>query len=65
MAEAFGRAVSDAYKKQKISGISITKNLPNITHQQYADDTILPSKSSVQEAAGFNNILLLYTEASR
>ena len=32
MAEAFGRAISDAYQKQKISGISVTRNLPNITH---------------------------------
>ena len=64
MAEAFGRAVSFAYQARKISGISVTRNLPNITHQQYADDTILPGKSSIQEALGFKNILQNYMDAS-
>lgn len=64
MAEAFGRAVSDAYLKKKISGITVTRNLPNITHQQYADDTIFPGKSSVHEALGFKNILQAYMDAS-
>ena len=64
MAEAFGRAVSYAYQDRKISGISVSKNLPNITHQQYADDTILPGKSSVQEAKGFKSILQNYMAAS-
>lgn len=48
----------------KISGISITRNVPNITHQQYADDTILPGKSSIQEAVGYKNILQTYMDAS-
>ena len=64
MVESFGRAISDAYQKRRISGISITKNLPNITHQQYADDTILLGKSTVQEALGFKSILQLYMDAS-
>lgn len=64
MAEAFGRAVSFAQKERRIFGISVTKNLPHITHQQYADDTILPGKSSVQEAMGFKNILQKYMDAS-
>ena len=33
MAEAFGRAILDASMKQKISGITVTQNVPNITHQ--------------------------------
>ena len=64
MAEAFGRAVSDAYKKWKISSIPITRNLPHLAHQQYADDTILPGKSSVQEALGYKSILQTYMDAS-
>ena len=64
MAEAFGRAVSNAYEERRISGISVTRNLPRITHQQYADDTILPGKSSVREAMGFKSILQQYMDAS-
>lgn len=33
MVEAFGRAISDAYLKHRISGITITRNVPDITHQ--------------------------------
>jgi hypothetical protein len=33
MAEAFGRALSKANKDGEISGIAITDNIPNITHQ--------------------------------
>ena len=64
MAEAFGRAVTDAYNKGKISGILVTQNMPNITHQQYADDTILPGKSRTEEALGLKSIIKAYTEAS-
>ena len=64
MAEAFGRAITDAYYKQKIKGITITKNFPNITHQQFADDTILPGKSEITEAQTLKNIISTYMEAS-
>ena len=64
MAEAFGRAVSEAHRQKEISGVSVTKNLPNITYQQYADDGILSSKSSLQEALGFKKIIESYMDAS-
>ena len=64
MAEAFGRAISEAQRKEEISGITVTSNIPNITHQQYTDDTILPGKSSVHEARGFKRIIQSYMDAS-
>ena len=64
MAEAFGRAISDAYNKKRISGITVTKSLPNITHQQFADDTILPGKSDIFEALTLKKIINSYMEAS-
>ena len=33
MAKAFGREILDAYMKRRISGITVTRNVPNITHQ--------------------------------
>ena len=65
MAEAFGRAVSEVYYKRRISSVTNTNNMPNITHQQFANDTILPGKSSVQEARIIKDIIKLYMEASR
>ena len=64
MEKAFGRAVSNAHLNQEILGITITINIPNITHQQYADDTILPGKSSIHQALGFKNIIQSYMDAS-
>ena len=64
MAKTFGRAVADAHKNQKIPGITVTKNMPNIMHQQYVDDTILPGKSTVVEALGIKAIIKSNMEAS-
>jgi mannosylglycoprotein endo-beta-mannosidase len=64
MAEAFGRAVTDAYNNQEISGITVASNMPNITHQQYADDTILPGKSTIKEALNLKSIINSYMAAS-
>ena len=46
MAEAFGRAIQKAQGVGLIKGITITGNIPNITHQQFANDTILPGSST-------------------
>ena len=64
MAEAFGRAVTDAYNKKILLSITITKNLPNITDQQFTDDTILPGKSKISEAHSLKSIINTYMEAS-
>jgi hypothetical protein len=42
----------------------VTRNILNITHQQYADDTILPGKSTISEATEFKSIIKSYTMAS-
>lgn len=52
MAEAFGRSLTRAYNEHDIKGITVTKNIPNITHQQNADDTILPGESSEKRSKG-------------
>ena len=50
MAEVFGRSLSRALCEGVIKGITVTENIPNITHQQYANDTIFPGKSTIEEA---------------
>ena len=64
MAEAFGRAFLRAQIEKKINGVPVTSNVPNITHQQYADDTILPSESTIEEATNIKTIIQSYSEAS-
>ena len=57
MVEAFGRALTEAHSKGKIKGITITENIPNITHQQYEDDIILPSESIAKESLNVRAII--------
>lgn len=64
MAEAFGHAFSQAQIEKKINGIPVTKNVPNITHQQYVDDTILPSESTTAEEKNIKTIIQSYAAAS-
>ena len=65
MVEAFGRSINKDQTEVRIKGITMTENVPNITHQQYANDTILPTKSSVHEARGFKSIIQSYMDALR
>ena len=65
MVEEFGRAFSKANKEGKINSIIVIDNIPNITHQQYAGDTILPSESTIKEALNIKTIIQQYLEASR
>lgn len=64
MAEALGRTIQIAQDLGKISGVKITSNLPSVTHQQFADNTLLFGESSLQEARNFNLILEWYSRAS-
>ena len=64
MAEAFGRAITKAYKNKDIKGVTITRNMPNITHQQYVDDTTLPRESLEKEAINYKSIIDGYMKAS-
>ena len=47
MVVAFGRAITKSQTEGRIKGITVTENSPNITHQQYADDTILLGESTI------------------
>ena len=60
MEEAFGREISKAYSDSKISGILVIENVPIMTHQQYADDTILSGESTTREALNFKSIIEQY-----
>ena len=63
MAEAFGRALSNVYLDQTITRILVARNLPNITHQKYVDDMILPGKSTILEASDYKSIINSYMMA--
>ena len=65
MVESFGRATKKAYNNKEMKGVTVTKNIPNITHQQYANDTILPGQSSQKEAVNVKSIIEKYMKASR
>lgn len=57
MVEAFRRVVTHGYNTQQISGIKVVWNIPNITHQQYADDMILLGKSTMTEEYRLKSII--------
>ncbi|GLJ14706.1 hypothetical protein SUGI_0238400 [Cryptomeria japonica] len=63
MAEAFGRSIQAALNDGMIKGIKVTEGIENVTHQQFADDTMLFGKSSLAEAKQFKEIMLNYTRA--
>ena len=64
MSKAFERSVTKAHNDKDIKGVTVTKNLPNITHQQYADDTILLGESSMKEAIALKSIINNYMSSS-
>lgn len=64
MAEAFGRAVFDGYYNQKIYGIIVARNMPNIIHKQYTNIIILPGRSIVSKALGLKAIIKSYMVVS-
>ena len=53
-----------AYNNKEIKGIIVTKNIPNVTHQQYGDDTILPRESSQKETINLKLITEGYMKSS-
>ena len=64
MLESFGGAIVKSQNKRKNRGITITKEVPKITHQQFADYTILPTESTLKEAQNFKKIINNYRKVS-
>lgn len=63
MAEGLGRAIKKASYNGKISGIKVSRSI-SVSHQQFADDTMLFGSSSKREARQFRSLLSHYEEAS-
>lgn len=62
--EALGRSISTALVNGRIEGIKPTTLIPSITHQQFADDTLVSLKSSAPKACELKCILDLYKSAT-
>lgn len=64
MAEALGRSLTKVHLEGKILGDKVTENVPNITHQQFAYDRLLPRECNRKEAKAFKAILDIYMKVS-
>ena len=64
-ADAFSPLINNAALNQKISGVSICRGCPRITHLFFADDSLLFCKANGQECQYLIEILQLYETASR
>ena len=63
-ADGFSSLIHDTAKNHKISGVSICKGCPKITHLFFSDDSLLFCKENNQECQNLINILQLYEAAS-
>ena len=63
-AYGFSSLINDAARNQRISGVSICKGSPKITHLFFADDSLLFCKANIQECQNLINILQLYEASS-
>lgn len=64
MAETFGRAIEKAYLENKISRVSITEDVNNITHQKFTNEKIIVGISNLNEAIIYKEIISTYMRAS-
>ena len=64
MCRWFSSLIHDAAKNHKISGESICRGCPKITHLFFANDGLLFCKANSQECQNLINILQLYEAAS-
>ena len=63
-ANGFSSLIHDTARNHKISGVSICKGCPKITHLFFSDDSLLFCKENNQECQNLINILQLYEAAS-
>ena len=63
-ADGFSSLINDATRNHRISGVSICRGCPKITHLFFTDDSLLFCKANGQECQNLINILQLYEAAS-
>lgn len=64
MVETLGKTIDKAHTNNQIKGIKITNGIEPITHQQFADDTMLLGAAKELEARNFKKILTKYSKES-
>ena len=62
-AKGFSSLIGKAVRNQLISGLSICRGCPKITHLFFADDSLLFYKANSQECQQLIDILRLYDDA--
>lgn len=65
VAEALSSLLINGLSNKTISGISLSKHSPSFNYLFFADDSMLFTKESCQEAYAIVNILNAYSKASR
>ncbi|XP_030923348.1 uncharacterized protein LOC115950262 [Quercus lobata] len=63
-ADGFSSLINNAVRNQRISGVSICRGCPKITHLFFVDDSLLFCKVNSQECQNLIDILQLYKAAS-
>jgi len=63
-AEGLSAIINEAVRNHSLSGISVCRNSPSITHLFFADDSILFCKASSDECQELKLILQMYENAS-
>ena len=62
--EAFSALISDASNRNLLSGVSICRGYPRVTHLFFADDNLFFCKADREEVSRFAEILGLFETAS-
>ena len=63
-ADGFSSLINEVARNHKLSGVSICRGCPKITHLFFADDSLLFCKANSQECQNLMDILQLYEAAS-